>query len=69
MPTKEFVLKLAMQLLVSMVGILFGEGFDVIPPVCRRPELELLAASSIAGAPPGSDCFDRSKSDNMMWPD
>jgi hypothetical protein len=31
--------------------------------------LELLAASKTAGAPPGSDCLDRSKSESIMWPD
>ena len=68
-PTKLFVLKLAIQLRVSMVGMLFGLGFDVIPPVCGRDVLLPVAARSIAGAPPGSDCFERSKSESIMWPD
>ena len=51
-PTKEFVRKLAMQDLVSMVGREVG-----VAPL--RPTI-------IVGAPPGSDCLERSKSDNMM---
>ncbi len=54
-PTKEFVRKFAMHDLVSMVGNEVG-----VAPL--RPTI-------IVGAPPGSDCFERSKSDNMMWPD
>lgn len=53
-PTNEFVLKSAMQLLVSTSGTPFGV-------------MSLIAA----GAPPfpfGSDCFERSKSESMMWP-
>ena len=68
-PTNEFVLKFAMQLFVSIVGILFGVGLDVMPPVCGREALEPLAARRTAGAPPGSDCFDKSKSESIMWPD
>ena len=42
MPTKLFVRKFAMQLFVSIVGILPGDGFEVMPPVCGREALELL---------------------------
>jgi hypothetical protein len=55
-PTNEFVLKFAIQDLVSIVGKLFEE-------VPLRP------LRIIVGRPPVSDCFDRSKSDNIMWPD
>ena len=55
-----------MQLFVSMVGMLFGFGLDVMPPVCGREALELLAASKTAGAPLESDCLDRSKSESIM---
>jgi hypothetical protein len=55
-PTKELVRKLFMHDLVSIVGRLFEE-------VPFRP-LRIMV-----GRPPGSDCFDKSKSDNMMWPD
>ena len=65
-PTKLFVRKFAMQLFVSIVGMLPGDGFEVMPPVCGREALELLAANKTAGAPPGSDCFDKSKSESMM---
>ena len=68
-PTKLFVRKFAMQLFVSIVGMLPGDGLEVMPPVCGREALELLAASKTAGAPDESDCFDRSKSDNIMCPD
>lgn len=54
-PTNEFVRKLAMQDLVSMVG-----SDDVLVPF-----LPII----MVGLPPGSDCFDRSKSESMMWPD
>lgn len=54
-PTKELVRKFAMQDFVSMVG----NEFVLVP---LRPII-------IVGFPPGSDCFDRSKSDNIMWPD
>ena len=54
-PTKEFVLKLAMQDFVSIVGKLL----DDVP---FRPTI-------MVGRPPGSDCLERSKSDNMMCPD
>ena len=54
-PTNEFVRKLAMQGLVSIVGREVG-----VAPF--RPKI-------IVGPPPGSDCFDKSKSDNMIWPD
>lgn len=36
-----------------------GKEEDVVPP----------RAIIIVGAPPGPDCLERSKSDNMMWPD
>ena len=51
-PTKEFVRKFAIHDLVSMVGNDVG-----VAPL--RPTI-------IVGAPPGPDCFDRSKSDNMI---
>ncbi len=51
-PTKEFVRKFAMHDFVSMVG----NDVAVAP---FRPTI-------IVGAPPGPDCFERSKSDNMM---
>lgn len=51
-PTKELVRKFAMQDLVSIVGKEFG-----VAPL--RPII-------IFGAPSGPDCFERSKSDNMM---
>lgn len=51
-PTKELVRKFAMHDLVSIVGREFG-----VAPL--RPII-------IFGAPSGPDCFDRSKSDNMM---
>lgn len=54
-PTKEFVRKSAIHDLVSMVG-------SELEDVPLRPTI-------MVGAPPGPDCFDRSKSDNMMWPD
>lgn len=54
-PTKEFVRKLAMQDFVSIVGRDVG-----VAPL--RPTI-------MVGAPPGPDCFDRSKSDNMICPD
>jgi hypothetical protein len=52
-----------MQDLVSIVGKLLLFGFELIPPDDRE------FAYIIVGAPPGSDCFDRSKSESMMWPD
>jgi hypothetical protein len=55
-PTNEFVLKFAIQDLVSIVGRLLEE-------VPLRP------LKIIVGRPPESDCFDRSKSDNIIWPD
>lgn len=54
-PTKEFVRKLAMQDFVSMVGSEVG-----VAPL--RPTI-------MVGAPPGSDCLDKSKSDSIIWPD
>ncbi len=54
-PTNEFVRKLAIHDLVSIVGKEVG-----VAPF--RPTI-------IVGAPPGSDCFDKSKSDNMICPD
>ena len=51
-PTNELVRKLAMQDLVSIVG----RDVGVAP---FRPTI-------IVGAPPGSDCFERSKSDSMI---
>ena len=54
-PTKEFVRKLAMQDFVSIVGRDVG-----VAPL--RPTI-------MVGAPPGPDCLDRSKSDNMICPD
>ena len=55
-PTKEFVRKSAMHDLVSTRGYP-----DEVEPF-RVPRI-------MVGAPPASDCFDRSKSDNMIWPD
>lgn len=49
--------------LVSIVGRLLLFGFEVMPPDEREE------AYIMVGAPPGSDCFDKSKSDSMMWPD
>lgn len=54
-PTKELVLKFAMQALVSIVGNEADDPDDL--------------PSIIDGTPPESDCLDKSKSDNMMWPD
>lgn len=54
-PTKELVLKFAIQDLVSIVG----SELAVAP---LRPKI-------IVGAPPGSDCLERSKSDSMICPD
>ena len=54
-PTKEFVRKLAIQDLVSMVGRDVG-----VAPL--RPII-------MVGAPPGSDCLDKSKSESIIWPD
>lgn len=51
-PTKELVRKFAIQDFVSIVGREVG-----VAPF--RPTI-------IVGAPPGSDCFERSKSDNIM---
>ena len=51
-PTKELVRKFAMQDFVSIVG----KELELVP---LRPII-------IVGAPPGSDCFDKSKSDNMI---
>ncbi len=53
-PTKELVRKLAMHDLVSIVGREVG-----VAPL--RPTI-------IVGAPPGPDCFERSKSDSIMCP-
>jgi hypothetical protein len=50
-PTNEFVRKFAMQDLVSTIG---SEGLV--------PDLE----TTMVGTPPGSDCFERSKSESMM---
>lgn len=63
-PTKEFVRKLAMQDLVSMVGREVEFGFEEMPPPPER-EFDRI----MVGAPPGSDCFERSKSESIMWPD
>jgi len=54
-PTNEFVRKLFMHDLVST-----WPGEFALPPF--RPRI-------IVGFPPGSDCLERSKSDNIMWPD
>ena len=54
-PTNEFVRKLAMQDLVSIVG----------SELVFVPFLPMI----MVGFPPGSDCFDRSKSDSIMCPD
>lgn len=54
-PTNEFVRKSAIHDFVSIVGKDDG-------PLPLRPKI-------MVGAPPGPDCLDRSKSDNMMWPD
>ncbi len=54
-PTNEFVLKLATHAFVSMVG-------NEVAEVPLRPII-------MDGTPPASDCFDKSKSDNIMWPD
>ena len=54
-PTNELVRKLAIHDFVSIVGNEVG-----VAPL--RPTI-------MVGAPPGSDCFDKSKSDNMIWPD
>src|SRR3954451_6626416 len=54
-PTNEFVRKLFMQDFVSIVG----SELTFAP---FRPRI-------IVGFPPGSDCLERSKSDNMMCPD
>ena len=62
-PTNEFVLKFAIQDFVSIVGRLLLFGFEVMPPDERED------AYIIVGAPPGSDCLERSKSESMMWPD
>lgn len=59
-PTNEFVRKLLMHDLVSIVGKLLLFGFELIPPDDRE------FAYIIVGAPPGSDCFDKSKSESMM---
>lgn len=63
-PTNEFVRKLLMQLFVSIVGMLFGEGLLEIPPLALRPPARI-----IPGTPPASDCLDKSKSESMIWPD
>lgn len=52
-----------MQDLVSIVGKLLLFGFELMPPDERE------FAYIIVGAPPGSDCFDKSKSESIMWPD
>jgi hypothetical protein len=54
-PTKEFVRKFAIHDFVSMAGML-----------CDVP---LRLAKRMPGRPPESDCLERSKSDNIMWPD
>lgn len=51
-PTNELVLKSAMHDLVSMAG----RELMFVP---LRPRM-------MVGLPPGPDCFDKSKSDNMM---
>jgi hypothetical protein len=51
-PTKEFVRKFAIHDFVSIAG----REFEFAP---FRPRI-------MVGFPPGSDCFDRSKSDNIM---
>jgi hypothetical protein len=63
-PTNELVRKSAMQLLVSMVGRLFGAGLLEMPPLALRPPARIMP-----GTPAASDCFERSKSESMMWPD
>lgn len=55
-PTKELVLKLAIHDLVSSVG---SDAEEPPPDFARIMD----------GTPFASDCFDRSKSDNMIWPD
>ena len=54
-PTNEFVRKLAIHDFVSIVG----------SECCEAPPLETI----MVGAPPGSDCLDKSKSDNIICPD
>lgn len=54
-PTNEFVRKLAMHDLVSIVG----SDVELVP----------FLPMIMVGLPPGSDCFERSKSDSMMCPD
>lgn len=54
-PTNELVLKSAMHDRVSIVGS------DVV--------LAPFLPTIIVGFPPGADCFDRSKSESIMWPD
>jgi hypothetical protein len=56
-PTNELVLKSAMQDFVSTKGY----TFELAP---FRPP-----AKTIVGTPPESDCFDKSKSESMIWPD
>jgi hypothetical protein len=67
-PTNEFVLKSAIQDLVSTNIVCPSAHF----PDVRRNQLTPFGPPDliVAGAPPGSpDCFDKSKSDNMICPD
>jgi len=59
-PTNEFVRKFAIQDFVSIVGSDVEFGFEEMPPEEREE------AWIIVGAPPGSDCLDRSKSESIM---
>lgn len=52
-PTKELVLKFAIHDLVSIAGN------ELVEEVPLRPRI-------IVGFPPGSDCLDKSKSDNII---
>lgn len=54
-PTNELVRKSAMHDRVSIVG--------------RDVVLAPFLPTIIVGFPPGADCFERSKSESMMWPD
>lgn len=79
-PTNEFVRKSAMHDRVSTIGIYIPppsqpHSTGVTPKTrrgrkqCERTPVDALVRIS-AGAPPGSpDCFERSKSESMIWPD
>jgi hypothetical protein len=69
-PTKEFVRKLPVHVIVSTIGVFFKENktHATIPQI--QLHTPLCSDWTIVGIPPSSlDCLAKSKSDNIMWPD